>query len=496
LADGIALPTWLNFNNGTFSGTPGTNDTGSLSVKVTASDGIETTFSTFTLTVAVPAQPPTSANNTVNTDEDTARVLTTADFPFTPGNHGNLQSVTIVQTVAGLTLNNAAVTNGQSISLADINANKLQYKPALDANGTALATFDFQVSDGTTNSSTHTLTIDVAAVNDAPTLASSIADQVTTAGTSLSFTLPDGTFSDVDAGDVLTLSATLADGSVLPTWLSFDATTRSFRANPTASHVGAIDLQVTATDQANATVSDIFNFTVQQSSSDTPLGETGVAALQIVFNRQQSGVVLIGTAGADKMKGTSKINILKGANGNDILNGGFAKQLLGQNKLYGGRGNDRLYGNRGQDLLDGGDGNDRLDGGRGRDLMLGGKGNDRLVGGAGDDILVGGAGKDTLVGSSGKDMFVFNALNEGVDQIRAFEVGQDLVDLRSLMARAEFSGTSSFDQYQKYVQLVQVGANSEVRVDADGSGQGKDFVTLASLQNLSTSSLSSTSFVI
>ncbi|WP_418903715.1 putative Ig domain-containing protein, partial [Pokkaliibacter plantistimulans] len=36
----------------------------------------------------------------------------------------------------------------------------------------------------------------------------------------------------MDAGDSLTLSATLADGSALPSWLSFDASTGTFSGTP------------------------------------------------------------------------------------------------------------------------------------------------------------------------------------------------------------------------------------------------------------------------
>ncbi|WP_422491704.1 VCBS domain-containing protein, partial [Endozoicomonas sp. ALE010] len=61
LADGSALPAWLNFDaaSTTFSGTPGSGDTGSLSVTVTASDGLASASDTFTLAVAAdPATPP------------------------------------------------------------------------------------------------------------------------------------------------------------------------------------------------------------------------------------------------------------------------------------------------------------------------------------------------------------------------------------------------------------------------------------------------------
>ena len=57
LQDGSSLPTWLTFDasSRTFSGTPGDSDGGTLTIKVTASDGVtptpETTSSSFTLTV-------------------------------------------------------------------------------------------------------------------------------------------------------------------------------------------------------------------------------------------------------------------------------------------------------------------------------------------------------------------------------------------------------------------------------------------------------------
>ena len=61
-ADGTALPTWLAFTAGTrtFSGTPQAADTGTVSVKVTASDGNGGSVSdTFDITVAADTTPPT-----------------------------------------------------------------------------------------------------------------------------------------------------------------------------------------------------------------------------------------------------------------------------------------------------------------------------------------------------------------------------------------------------------------------------------------------------
>ena len=59
-------------------------------------------------------------------------------------------------------------------------------------------------------------------LNDAPTVVSTIADVSTSEDAPFSLMVPVGTFNDVDAGDSTTYSATLADGTPLPSWLKFD----------------------------------------------------------------------------------------------------------------------------------------------------------------------------------------------------------------------------------------------------------------------------------
>ncbi|THD64016.1 MAG: calcium-binding protein [Bradyrhizobium sp.] len=68
-----------------------------------------------------------------------------------------------------------------------------------------------------------------------------------------------------------------------------------------------------------------------------------------------------------------------------------------------------------------------LTGTAGNDTIFGLGGNDKLSGGSGNDVLIGGTGNDTLMGGSGNDQFVFNATNEGLDQIYNFHAG-DLID--------------------------------------------------------------------
>jgi len=117
---------------------------------------------------------------------------------------------------------------------------------------------------------TYTLTINN--TNDEPTLVSPIADAVINDGAPYSFNASSN-FADVDGdNDYFTYSATLADGSALPAWLSIDSTTGILSGIPTNDDIGLIDLTITATDSANSAVSDTFNLTIN-NVNDAPTGQ-------------------------------------------------------------------------------------------------------------------------------------------------------------------------------------------------------------------------------
>src|SRR5690606_38707516 len=78
--------------------------------------------------------------------------------------------------------------------------------------------------------------------NTAPVVAKPIADQTATEKAAFSLVIPANTFSDAD-GDSLTLSVTRADGSALPSWLSFDAATRTLSGTPGEADDGVYDIK-------------------------------------------------------------------------------------------------------------------------------------------------------------------------------------------------------------------------------------------------------------
>jgi VCBS repeat-containing protein len=114
-----------------------------------------------------------------------------------------------------------------------------------------------------------TFAIDVNNVNDAPEVGMALANQTGNTGTPLSWQVPDSAFIDVDAGDVLSYSASLVDGGILPDWLRFDAVTASFSGTPATA--GNYTLKVTATDQAGAHASQTFTLAVESGGNQRPI---------------------------------------------------------------------------------------------------------------------------------------------------------------------------------------------------------------------------------
>lgn len=98
--------------------------------------------------------------------------------------------------------------------------------------------------------------------NFAPYLKKTIPNQKFTAGHSFSFTIPDSTFIDDDGNNTLSFTAKLSNGATLPSWLSFNSSTKTFSGTPTIASVSPINITVTAGDNANASVSAAFEITV------------------------------------------------------------------------------------------------------------------------------------------------------------------------------------------------------------------------------------------
>ena len=105
-----------------------------------------------------------------------------------------------------------------------------------------------------------------------PQLANPIASQSAAVFTSFQLTVTQASLATTStntfiasAGDTITLSATQADGSALPAWLTFLPVNNKFFGTPTTSDVGTINVKVTATD-TDGTATDTFALTVQPNA--------------------------------------------------------------------------------------------------------------------------------------------------------------------------------------------------------------------------------------
>ena len=325
LADGTALPVWLTFNTmtQTFTGTPTTAETLMVKVTVTSpdSDPDNEVSDEFDIVVSemMMNAAPTAADNTVTVNEDETYTFTAADFGFNDTDGDTLDHVVVVTLPATdkgvLQLNDVAVTQDQQITRAELVGTGLTYTPPADANGMGYASFTFRVNDSKDDSvDDYTITINVTAMNNAPTVANEIPDQTATVGEPFEFMIPANTFEDADTGDTLTYAATLEDGTALPSsWLTFNVTNQTFEGTPTAAET--LMVQVTATDGSSAPVSDMFDIMVMvapvpgngATGGSTPGGSTPGVGTPGVGTPEDTAGVSLSTAMLTVSEGSSGV---------------------------------------------------------------------------------------------------------------------------------------------------------------------------------------------
>ncbi|MCK6386645.1 MAG: Ig-like domain-containing protein, partial [Zoogloea sp.] len=177
---------------------------------VQVSDGLATASQTLSITVDNLNEMPQGSDGRIGMAEDGQHRFTLADFGFRDDLDNPANSLAAVQIVAlpgqgALQLGGRAVGAGEWVAASQIAAGLLVFQPAPDANGSHYATLAFRVRDDggvagggiDTEAGTHTLSIDVAAVNDAPSI-SRVAFELP-AGTSVVLGAAAVAVSDVDS---------------------------------------------------------------------------------------------------------------------------------------------------------------------------------------------------------------------------------------------------------------------------------------------------------
>ena len=264
LSDGGPLPAWLSFDSATniLSGTPGNNDLGRISVRVTATDSAGASVSDdFLLDVGNVNDPPVAMQippATATQDQAFALDIT---GDFSDPDPGDSLSYT-ASLAGGGALPNWLSFDGPTGTFSGTPGNDDVANLSITVTATDLAGL----------SASSTFDLDVADVNAAPTVVAAVADQTLDQGQSLSLDVS-GTFDDEDLADVLTLSAALTSGDPLPAWLDFNPATNTFSGTPGNDDVGVISVDLTATDLAGSTATDTFTITVN-NVNDPPQIET------------------------------------------------------------------------------------------------------------------------------------------------------------------------------------------------------------------------------
>ena len=302
-----------------------------LKVTATATEGANGDKANTSLTLPVVVHSvndaPTSADNTVNTNEDTSRTFSSADFAFNDVDAGDsLKAIRINSLPASgnLSLGNEAVTIGMIITAAQIAS--LVYTPAANANGNSSFSFSVQDQSGAFSATPNTMTIQVAAVDDAPGLSNStvsfaenIASGSTIADLSDRFT---GTDQDRD-GEPLFYSITGGnDGGLFAinsnTGVITLASGKSLDYETATQH----QLQVTATDGKTPVSATVTVNVTNVNDNGVVISDANPAADTVVENAVNGATVGLTVQGSDGDVGATitKYELTDNAGGRFAIN--------------------------------------------------------------------------------------------------------------------------------------------------------------------------------
>ena len=275
-ANGDPLPTWLTFDpeRRALSGRPASNDVGALDLVVETRDHFGATVSTgFSLNVmgGDNNQAPWAMDDTANaaakaTEPTTGNVLLNDTDP--DGDTLSLVGPSVQRGILGVISWQA---DGSYTYLLN---DALPEVRSLGAGQTATERFAYTATDGQAQAQGE-LAITVQGVNDAPVSQQALGDRLVIKKETSTWQVPTTAFTDPDQGDSLRYSAALAGGTALPTWMTFDAASRSFVAKPPANAKGDLSVRVSATDGHGASASQVFQVRVG-NPGDKPKGNEGL----------------------------------------------------------------------------------------------------------------------------------------------------------------------------------------------------------------------------
>ena len=283
----IPNPT-VNYTSGNATGnlqyTPVANQSGTATIRVLVKDdggltngGVDSTFVTFDVVVTGTNDAPTASAATINATEDQIYTFASNNFNFSDLDGDTLTKVWVtgLSSANGTFFvdsnSNDVVDSGEEMSANDTlyvaTIANMKFSPDEDEYGNNFATLNYKVHDGSVYSTaTTTMTIHIAAVNDAPTF-----DVITTpdttqedAGSATTFTIYGiNTGPDNESGQGTSVSATAVSNTIVSiqsvTHVSGeDSAVIAFI--PLADQNGNATISVTVTDDGGGSNDDFTRF--------------------------------------------------------------------------------------------------------------------------------------------------------------------------------------------------------------------------------------------
>ena len=316
-----------------------------------------------------------------------------------------------------------------------------------------------------------------------------VPDQIIQEDHNWHFEIPPSTFVGGSGG--ISYAVSLADGSPLPSWMSFNSDTNTLHANPPSNYAGTIDLIVVAAS-AGTKSQDPFSLVVT-AINDAP--SDLFLTVGTVRENSAPGTIIGQLFSFDVDSHTFDFSLQDSANGRFAIQNG---QLIVADRLKldyeqatshrivvrasdsAGLSVDRTFSVNLRDVA-----GEHVTGTRRADVIKGGQGSDHLSGIAGDDKLVGGTGNDQLAGGSGRDVFVFDTKQNrrsNVDKLYDFSVKDDAIWLdnkvfaelgkgspRGAMIKADMFARSAKAQ-DRNDRIIYDPSSGTMYYDTDGTG--------------------------
>jgi hypothetical protein len=157
------------------------------------------------------------------------------------------------------------------------------------------------------------------------TVANAIPNRTATEDTAFTFQFAANTFADADAGSALTYSANRTGGGLLPSWLTFNAATRTFSGTPLEGDNGSISVDVTANDGNGGTVADTFNIVVGAVNdapvNTVPASVSAMGGVPKIISGLAINDVDVGTGGLTTSLAVGSGTLTVGAIGAAVVSG-------------------------------------------------------------------------------------------------------------------------------------------------------------------------------